>query len=205
MSEFVSDIAFTDAVKSEQAQRGSREGYQKMAEKKDWAVEINDELAQFIGQRNSFYLATVSADGQPYIQHRGGPKGFLKVIDNKTLGFAEFSGNRQYITLGNLSENNKAYIFLMDYANTRRVKIWGTARAVETDADLLSQLTMPGYKARIERAILFTITAWDVNCPQHIPQMYDLETVEQATEKLTGRVHELEERIAQLESGRPNS
>ena len=120
----------------------------------------------------SFYLATASADGQPYVQHRGGPPGFLRVVDERTLGFADFKGNRQYITTGNLAENGKAFIFIMDYAQRRRVKLWGRARVVEADAALLARLWPEGYEARPEQAILFEIEAWDTNCPQHIPQMF---------------------------------
>jgi len=198
MTQLNSDVGFTPAVKIEQEKRGSRANYQKMVENRDWSNTVNEALAAFVSDRNSFYLATATKDGQPYIQHRGGPKGFLKIIDDKTLGFADFAGNRQYISIGNSAENNKAYIFLMDYANQRRIKIWGTLRVVEDDPELLEKLTEPEYKARPERAFLFEITAWDVNCPQHIPQMYDLETVQTATAKLTTRVQELEAEVAQL-------
>jgi len=193
-----SDIAFTPAVKIEQRKRGSRDNYQKMSENRDWSGTVNEALGGFIAERNSFYLATATRDGQPYIQHRGGPKGFLKVIDEKTLGFADYAGNRQYISIGNAVENDKAYIFLMDYLNQRRIKLWGKLRVVEDDAELLEKLSDTGYRARPERVFLFKISAWDVNCPQHIPQMFDLETVEIATSKLTERVKELEAEVAQL-------
>ena len=199
MEDFVSDIAFTPAVKAEQEKRGSRAGYAKMAEKRDWQDTISNDLKAFIAERDSFYLATSGKDGQPYIQHRGGPKGFLHVLDERTLALADFSGNRQYITIGNLAENDRAHIFLMDYANRRRVKIWGRAEVVEDDAELLERLTPEGYKARPERVIVFTITAWDVSCPQHITPRYDDETVRQATEKLTARVAALEAENARLE------
>ena len=199
MNEFVSDIAFTPSVKTEQAKRGSREGYQKMSAKRDWRDTVSGDLETFIAERDSFYLATSSKDGQPYIQHRGGPNGFLKVLDERTLAFADYSGNKQYISIGNLAENDQAYIFLMDYPNRRRVKIWGRARVVEDDAELLARLMPDGYKARPERVFVFTITAWDVNCPQHIVPRYDEDMVRQVTEKLTSRVSALEAENAQLQ------
>ena len=198
MKDFISDIAFTPAVKAEQEKRGSRTGYARMAEKRDWQNTITDDLKAFIAERDSFYLATSSKDGQPYIQHRGGPKGFLHVLDKRILAFADYSGNRQYITPGNLAENDRAYIFLMDYANRKRVKIWGRAEVIEDDAELLERLTPEGYKARPERAIVFTITAWDTNCPQHITPRYDQATVRQVTEKLTTRIAALEAENARL-------
>lgn len=198
MHQFHSDIAFTDTVKAEQSARGSREAYQRQIDKRDWQTTVTEKLAAFIAERNSFYLATANAQGQPYIQHRGGPKGILRVIDETTLGFADYAGNKQYISLGNLSDNDKAYIFLMDYANRQRIKIWGTARVVEGDDELLGRLVNPGYRARPERAILFKIAAWDVNCPAHIPQKYDLADVELVTEGLTARISELEAEVASL-------
>ncbi len=170
--QFVSDVAFTPAVKNVQSRLGSRNGYANMERGRGWADRITDHLRDFIAQRDSFYLGTASADGQPYIQHRGGPPGFLKVIDETTLAFADFSGNRQYISLGNLTENNRAVIFLMDYANQRRVKIWGTAEVVEGDRELLQSLAAPAYSGQPERAFVLHVEAWDVNCPQHIPQLY---------------------------------
>ncbi len=204
MNDFVSDIAFTPSVKTEQEKRGSRDGYLKMVAKRDWRDTVSDDLKTFIAERDSFYLATSSKDGQPYIQHRGGPKGFLRVLDENTLAFADYSGNKQYISVGNLAENDRAYIFLMDYANRRRIKIWGTAKIVEDDAELLARLMPDGYKARPERVFVFTITAWDVNCPQHIVPRYDEELVRQVTDKLTRRVAELEaenERLSQQLKG----
>ncbi len=199
MTEFVSDIAFTPTVKAEQTRHGSRDAYARMEQKRGWQDSVTDDLAAFIAERDSFYLATVSADGQPYIQHRGGAPGFLKVIDDRTLGFADFGGNRQYITTGNLVDNDKAYIFLMDYANRRRIKIWGRARVVEDDPALMARLADPGYKAAPERAILFTISAWDVNCPQHITPRHTDAEIRAAVEPLRQRVAELEARLATLE------
>ena len=153
---------------------------------------MTPDLAEFLAELDMFYLGTASADGQPYIQHRGGPPGFLKVIDDHTLAFADFGGNRQYITLGNLSENSKAFIFLMDYANRRRVKLWGTAKVVENDPALLESLASPDYSAKVERAIVFTLEAWDMNCPQHITPRFSQRQVAPVIQKLQERVQELE-------------
>src|SRR5271168_2540699 len=174
---YPSDVAFTPAVKSIQSRKGSRQGYASMEERGSWETHITPDLAEFIGRQASVFLGTASADGQPYIQHRGGPVGFLKVIDDKTIGFADFAGNRQYITLGNLTENPKAFIFLIDYRYRRRVKIWGEARVAEDDPDLIKMLKLPGDRTRVEQAILFTVSAWDSNCPQHIPQRFEEEEV----------------------------
>jgi len=192
-----SDIAFSPSVKAVQARRGSRAGYAKMEQKGGFATTIDDALAGFIAEQRSFYLATANDEGQPYIQHRGGPRGFLRVLDDKTLAFADFSGNKQYITTGNLADNPKAFIFLMDYANRRRVKIWGTARAVE-DPELVAQLMPEGYRARGEQAVVFTIEAYDVNCPQHIPQMVFAEDVAEIVTDLKKRIGELEAENARL-------
>lgn len=188
-----SDIAFTPSVKAVQERRGSHKGYARMETKGGFATTIDPNLAGFIAGIRSFYLATANKDGQPYIQHRGGPPGFLRVIDDKTLAFADFSGNRHYISTGNLAENPRALLFLMDYENRQRVKIWGTARVIEDDAELIAKLFPKGYKARAEAAILFTVEAWDANCPQHIPQMLFAEDV-------AGVVVALQDRIAALEA-----
>jgi predicted pyridoxine 5'-phosphate oxidase superfamily flavin-nucleotide-binding protein len=168
MTRPVSDIAFTRAVKAVQARFGSRAAYARMEQAGGWAQTITPELAAFIAERDSFYLGTANADGQPYIQHRGGPAGFLKVLDARTLAFADFRGNKQYITVGTLAENDKAFIFLMDYAQRQRVKVWGRARVVEDDSELMAKLVDPDYKGYPERAIVFIVEAWDANCPQHI-------------------------------------
>jgi predicted pyridoxine 5'-phosphate oxidase superfamily flavin-nucleotide-binding protein len=194
---YASDVAFTPAVKSIQARKGSREAYAR-AEEKGWRTEIDDNLAAFLAEADSLYFATASADGQPYIQHRGGPKGFVKVLDSKTLAFTDFAGNRQYITQGNLSENPKAYIFVMDYAHRRRVKIWGEARIVEDDPALKQSLTPHGYRARPEQVILFKIAAWDTNCPQHIPQKFDAADVATALAARDARIAELEAEVKAL-------
>jgi len=195
-----SDIAFSPSVKAVQERRGSRAGYAKMEAKGGFATTIDEELAAFIAEQRSFYLATASANGQPYIQHRGGPKGVLRVLDDRTLGFADFAGNRQYISTGNLAENPKAMIFLMDYANRRRVKIWGTARVVENDPELVAKLFPGAYRARGEAAIVFTVEAWDVNCPQHIPQMFFAEDVAEAIAGRDQRIGALEAENKQLKA-----
>jgi predicted pyridoxine 5'-phosphate oxidase superfamily flavin-nucleotide-binding protein len=197
----VSDVAFTPAVKAQQTRLGSRAGYVRLEQKGGWQDRVTPDLAAFLAARESCYLATASAEGQPYVQHRGGPKGFLKVLDDKHLAFADFRGNRQYITLGNLSENDRAFIFLMDYATRQRIKIWGRARAVEDDPELLARLADPAYKGRPERAIVFEIAAWDVNCPQHIPRLYSEDQVAAAIGKLQARIAELESDLARLRDG----
>ncbi len=194
---YPSDVAFTPAVKAIQTRKGSRESYGRV-EQRGWRTEVDENLASFLAEASSFYLATASAEGQPYIQHRGGPKGFLKVLDSKTLAFADYAGNQQYLTQGNLSENPRAYIFVMDYAHRRRVKIWGEARVVEDDAALTASLMPKGYRARPEQVILFKITAWDTNCPQHIPQKFDASDVAAALAAKDARIAELEAEVATL-------
>jgi predicted pyridoxine 5'-phosphate oxidase superfamily flavin-nucleotide-binding protein len=193
-----SDIAFTTSVKSVQERRGSRAAYARLEAKGGWATTIDGKLADFIASMRSFYLATASKDGQPYVQHRGGPLGFLRVIDERTLAFADFSGNRQYITTGNLAENPRALIFLMDYQHRQRVKIWGTARVIEDDPELVGRSIPEGHKARPEAAILFTVEAWDANCPQHIPQMLFAEEVAATVGALKDRIKALEADNAHL-------
>jgi uncharacterized protein len=196
MTEIPSDIAFTPTVKAIQEQKGSRAQYAEMEEFSGWQTTVTPELAKFIGGLDMFYLGTANAAGQPYIQYRGGAPGFLKVLDEHTLGFADFGGNQQYISLGNLAENPKAFIFLMDYANSRRVKLWGTAKVIENDAKLIEQLRDPTYRKRPERAILFTLKAWDMNCPQHIHKRVLVKQIAPIIEKLEARVRELEEQLA---------
>ena len=198
MTSPTSDIAFTPAVKALQERNGSRAGYARMAEKKDWHDTVTPDLAAFLAERDSLYLATASAEGRPYIQHRGGPKGFLKVLDDKRLAFADFGGNRQYISAGNLSENDRASIFLMDYPNRRRIKLWGRARVVEDDPELLERLLTAGYGAKPERAIVFEVEAWDVNCPQHITPRYSEDQIAPALAKLQARIAELEAEVKRL-------
>lgn len=183
----VSDVAFTPAVKAQQQRRGSRHSYSSMEERGGWSDRITPDLAGFLNERDSFYLGTASADGQPYIQHRGGPPGFLVVLDDRTLAFADFSGNSQYISIGNLTENDKAFLFLMDYPNRKRIKIWGTARFVEDDPGLMQRLVHPDYPGRPERAIVFQVEAWDVNCPQHITPRYTTDEINRDVEGASAR------------------
>jgi predicted pyridoxine 5'-phosphate oxidase superfamily flavin-nucleotide-binding protein len=198
---YASDVAFTPSVKAVQARKGSRAAYHK-AEERGWRTTVTEDLAAFIAAQTSFLLATATADGQPYIQHRGGPPGFLHVLDERTLAFADFTGNRQYITAGNLAENPKAYLFLIDYLNRRRIKIWGTARLIEDDPALLQSLMPKDYAARPEQVIVFTIAAWDSNCPQHIPQKLDIADVIPVVAERDRRIAELEAEVARLKAGR---
>jgi predicted pyridoxine 5'-phosphate oxidase superfamily flavin-nucleotide-binding protein len=163
-----------------------------MEEGEGWSDRISPDLAGFLAERDSFYLGSASAEGRPYIQHRGGPPGFLEVLDEHTLAFADFGGNRQYITVGNLGENDQAFLFLMDYPNRRRVKIWGRAEVVEDDPGLLEKLSDPAYEAKLERAIRFHVEAWDVNCPQHIRPRYTREEIDVETRQLRERIEALE-------------
>lgn len=187
----VSDIAFTPAVKAQQERFGSRAGYASMEAKGGWQDKVSADLKGFIAERDSFYMATTGSEGYPYIQHRGGEKGFLKVLDDKTLAFADLSGNRQYITVGNLAENDRAFIFLMDYENQRRVKVWGRARIVEKDSELTAQVA--NSNDRVERVVVFTVEAWDVNCPKYIPRRYTQEQVQALTQPLTEEIKRLQE------------
>jgi predicted pyridoxine 5'-phosphate oxidase superfamily flavin-nucleotide-binding protein len=191
-----SDVVFSDAVKRVQERKGSRA----MIGRRDFGTLITPDLKAFIEMQVSIYLATASADGQPYIQHRGGPEGFLHVLDERTIAFADFAGNRQYVTLGNLSENAKAQLFLMDYMQRQRIKIWGTARIVDDDPELLARLMPQGYRARAEQALVFTVTAWDVNCQQHIPQRFEAADVAAAIGKREERIAALEAELARLKS-----
>lgn len=192
-----SDVVFSDAVKRVQERKGSRA----VVGARDFGTDITPDLKAFIEMQVSIYLATASAEGQPYIQHRGGPEGFLRVLDARTIAFADFAGNRQYVTLGNLSENPKAQLFLMDYMQRQRIKIWGTARIVEGDAGLVRSLMPEGYRARAEQALLFTVSAWDVNCQQHIPQRFEAADVAEAIRKREDRIAALEAELAALKAG----
>jgi hypothetical protein len=201
MTEYTSDVAFTPAVKAVQERKGSRASYARMERSGGWETAVTPELAEFLADLDMFYLATATADGQPYVQYRGGPPGFLKVLDDHTLAFADFGGNRQYLSVGNLSENPKAFLFLMDYANQRRVKVWGTAKVVEGDAALLERLRDPAYPGRVERAVVFTVAAWDVNCPQHIHPRFSQRQLDPVIDGLKARVRELEAEVRRLRSG----
>lgn len=197
----VSDIAFSPSVKAVQTRLGSRSGYASMEQRGGWNDRTTPDLAEFIAERDTFFLATVNAAGQPYIQHRGGPPGFLKVIDDRTLGFADFSGNRQYITVGNLNDSPKAFIFLMDFARRRRIKLWGRAEVVENDAELLKKLHDPSYGSEPERMILFHIDAWDVNCSQHIKPRFTEEEIGDSIAALRARIAELEAQVKTCHAG----
>lgn len=198
MPRISSDIAFTPTVKELQARKGSRRAYANMEARGGWETGITPELQAFIGEQRSLFLATVNAEGQPYIQHRGGPPGFLRVLDAQTLGFVDFSGNRQYISSGNLLENPKAHLFLIDYRQRRRVKIWGEARMVEATPELLARLMPEGYPARPEQVLLFTVHAWDANCPQHIPARFEAEDVLAALQEKDRRIAALEAELERL-------
>ena len=192
------DVLFSAAVKAEQERLGSRAKFTD----REWATEITDNLRQFLDAIDTFFLATASADGRPYVQHRGGPPGFLKPIGSRTLAFADFAGNRQYITLGHLKENDRAHIFIPHFATQQRLKLWGRARVVESDVLLMERLVDPGYRARPERAILFTIEAWDVNCSQHITERYTQDEIAGAVAGLGERIAALEAENAQLRAER---
>ena len=195
---YASDVAFTPSVKAVQSRKGSRRAYEHMEQGGSWETRITPDLASFIAAQTSVFLASANAEGQPYIQHRGGPPGFLHVIDEETIAFADFAGNRQFITQGNLADNPRAYLFLIDYAHRRRVKIWGEARVVEGDVELMAKLMPEGYKARAEQVILFTVSAWDTNCPQHIPQRFDAADVAAPIADRDKRIVALESEIKQL-------
>ncbi len=195
---YSSDIAFTPAVKAIQQRKGSRDAYARMEQGGAWQTTITPDLEAWIAAQTSVFLATANAAGQPYIQHRGGPPGFLHVLDAHTLAWAEFAGNRQYITQGNLGENPQAQLFLIDYAQRRRIKVWGRARVVEGDAALEARLMPPGYRARAEQVLLFEVSAWDLNCPQHIPQRLEAADVQAALDQRDQRIAALEAELATL-------
>ena len=197
-SDTPSDIAFSEAVKAQQRAKGSRPMFERMEQERPWADSLTPDLVGFIEAQTSVFLGTASADGQPYIQHRGGPAGFLQVLGDRQIGLADLAGNRQYITLGNLSENPAAFLFLIDYMNRRRVKLWGRARVVEDDPQLLARLRSPEGRGRPERVILFDVETWDVNCPQHIPQRFEAEHVAAAIAARDERIAELEARLARV-------
>ncbi len=189
------EIAFTPEVKAVQEQRGSRQTYEKYIAQGPASDTIVPKIATFIEHLEGFYFGTVGSNGYPYIQFRGGPAGFLKVIDEKTLGFADFSGNVQYITVGNLAGNDKAFLFLMDYRHRQRIKIWGRAEVIEGNSEWIERVQVPGYPAKVERAILFHVEATSENCPQHIPIRYSEAEVEAMMAPLRDRVAQLEQQL----------
>ena len=203
---YPSDIAFTPTVKAIQQRKGSRTSYERMEAGRGWSTTITPDLAAFIAAQTSVFFGTANADGQPYIQHRGGPPGFLRVLDERTVAFADYRGNRQYISQGNLADNPMAFLFLIDYAHRQRIKIWGEARVVEDDPQLVQSLMPEGYKARPEQAFILTVSAWDSNCPQHIPQRFEADDVAAAIEERDRRIEELTKRLKDLEAaGRAGS
>ncbi len=196
---YPSDIAFTPSVKAIQQRKGSRASYERMEAGRGWSTTITPDLADFIAAQTSVFFGTASVDGQPYIQHRGGPPGFLRVLDERTVAFADYRGNRQYISQGNLADNPKAFLFLIDYVHRQRIKIWGEARVVEDDPPLVQSLMPEGYKARPEQAFLLTVAAWDSNCPQHIPQRFEAADVAAALAERDRRIEELTKKLKDLE------
>jgi uncharacterized protein len=200
MRRISSDVVFSEEVKAAQARLGSRDACARLEREGGFATEVDDDLAAFIGAQRSLFLATASAAGQPYVQHRGGPPGFLRVLDPHTLAFADFAGNRQYVSLGNLAENPKVQLFLIDYARRQRVKIWGEGRVVEDDPALLARLAPEGYRAKPERAFVIRVTAWDANCPKHIPQRLEAADVEAALAERDARIAALEAEVRRLEA-----
>ena len=199
---YPSDIAFTPTVKAIQQRKGSRTSYERMEAGRGWSTAITPDLADFIAAQTSVFFGTASADGQPYIQHRGGPPGFLRVLDERTIAFADYRGNRQYISQGNLADNPQAFLFLIDYAHRQRIKIWGEARVVEDDPQLVQSLMPEGYKARPEQAFILTVTAWDSNCPQHIPQRFEAADVAAALAERDRRIEELTRQLKILDISR---
>ena len=200
---YPSDVAFTPAVKSIQSSKGSRRIYEKLEKGGGWRTDVTPELKAFIEKQRSVFLATASKDGQPTVQHRGGPPGFLRVLDPTTLAFVDYVGNRQYVTLGNLSQNPKASLLLIDYEHGTRIKIWGSASAVG-DGVLIAELMPQHYRARPEQVIRFKIVAWDVNCPQHIPQRFEADQVAAKLAQRDERIRALEEELASLKRLKPD-
>jgi uncharacterized protein len=197
-----SDIVFSPAVKAVQSARGSRAIYARAEQPgNEWPTTIDDDLAAFIAAQTTCFLASASADGQPYIQHRGGPPGFLRVLDKHRIAWADFRGNRQYVTTGNLSENPRVCLFLIDYAHRARIKVWGTARVIE-DAAFARTLAIPGYAAKVEQAIELTVTAWDANCQQHIPQLVDVRDIAPVLAERDAKIAALEAELSSLRSRR---
>jgi predicted pyridoxine 5'-phosphate oxidase superfamily flavin-nucleotide-binding protein len=191
------EFLFSPAVLAEQERLGSRAMFARRPAEA-WKTEITEDLREFLAVIDTFFLATASGEGQPYVQHRGGPAGFLKPLGPRTLGFADFAGNRQYITLGHLAENPRAFLFIPHFATRQRLKFWGRARVVEDDGVLIARLAVPGYPGKVERAIVFEVDVWDVNCPSHITQRYTEDEIAPAIDKLVARIKELKELVARL-------
>ncbi|MBC3873352.1 pyridoxamine 5'-phosphate oxidase family protein [Undibacterium flavidum] len=198
--EYTSDIAFTSSVKALQARKGSRHAYARMEQNGSWESTVTSQLRDFIAMQTSFYMATANADGQPYIQHRGGPAGFLHVLDGHRLAFVDFSGNKQFISQGNLAENPQVHLFLMDYAHRQRIKIWGEATVIEDDPALLASLMPENYSAKPEQVVVIRISAWDANCPQHIPMRFDAVDVKKALDAKDLEIARLTQELVILRS-----
>lgn len=198
MARAFSEIAFTDAVKAMQTRYGSRQAYSKFDLAEDRRDALNDQEMAFLSERDSFYMASVGENGWPYVQHRGGPKGFLKVLDESTIGFADFRGNKQYISVGNLSGDDRVSLFFMDYANRQRLKLWARATVVHADENpvLVEQLAVPGYQAKVERGIIMTIAAVDWNCPQHITPRYTETEVDSLIAPLQDEIQRLKAQLS---------
>ena len=190
------DLAYSKSVKAMQRHLGSRERNVEL-EREPRNTEVNESLSAYLAERTSILFATAAKSGWPYVQHRGGPKGFVHTLDRHTLAFADYPGNRQYITLGNLAENPRAPILAIDHAQRQRVKVWGEAALVEDDRDLLDALMPEGSAVYLTRAIRFRVVAWDINCPSHIPQLFTLEEVEAASTAMLARIAELEAQLAE--------
>lgn len=195
MATLPSDVAFTPAVKAVQTAKGSRAVYERMERGRGWQSEVTPELREFLSSLDMFYFGTATAEGQPYVQYRGGPPGFLKPIGPHTLAFADFGGNRQYLSVSNLSENPRAFLFLMDYEKRRRIKVWGRGSVVEGDNDLNSKLTDPSYSAEVERAIVIDVETWDVNCPQHIHRRIPEVKIQAKIDRLQREIDTLRTRL----------
>jgi len=194
------ELAFTDAVKGIQQSQGSRNAYARMEGGENSHYQLGQLEAEFIAQRDSFYMASVSETGWPYLQHRGGPVGFMRVIDQQTLGFADFRGNRQYVSTGNFQINDRVSLFFMDYPNRRRLKLLGRVRLLgEQETDLLSRLTMTEYRAHVERGFVINVEAFDWNCPQHITLRYTRSEVDALVAPLLAEIDDLKQRIHSIE------
>lgn len=204
MSHRFADIAFTPAVRAEQERHGSRAQYARMQARSGPNDALGEAEAAFLASADSFYLATVGETGWPYVQHRGGPRGFVKVLAPARIAFADFRGNVQYVSAGNVAHDGRVAIIVMDYANRRRLKLLGTLRfidAADADPELLRAVDLPGYQARVERVGLIDVAAYDWNCPQHITQRFTLEEVEAAAKPLRERIAALESQLAAAAGG----
>jgi predicted pyridoxine 5'-phosphate oxidase superfamily flavin-nucleotide-binding protein len=197
------EIAFTPTVQEIQEREGSRSAYARHEGGAPHHDRLGEREAAFIAERDSFYMASVGETGWPYLQHRGGPPGFLRVLDERTLGFADFRGNRQYLSVGNVATDDRVALFLMDYPNRARLKLLGRARVIDlaVETRTMAALAVPGYRARVERGILIAVEAFDWNCSQHITPRFTLEEVASAVAPLRTRIAELETEVARLKSG----